>query len=90
MLNGLDLNLVIAILFGIFVIYLLAKLLWPPVQFILKFLIRMLIGVVILVAFNYLGAIWGLSIGVNPVTGFTVGLLGVHGLLLLAVLAYLL
>ncbi|NMB40451.1 MAG: pro-sigmaK processing inhibitor BofA [Firmicutes bacterium] len=85
----LDINFILAFLFGIFVLYLLARVLYFPLRIFFRFLLNSIAGGVLLAIFNYFGALWGLQIGLNIVTAIIVGLLGVPGILLLLILQYL-
>lgn len=81
-----DLNVVLAIAFGIMGLYLLARLLVYPLRVLTKIAASSLIGAVLLVVFNFLGGFVGLSIGVNIFTVLTVGFLGAPGFLTLLII----
>lgn len=82
----LEVNQIIAIFFGLLVIYMLARLLYLPAKLFLNLLGNTLVGGGLLALFNLLGAYWGLGIGINVLTALLVGLLGVPGIILLLVL----
>lgn len=82
----LDLNQIIALFFGLLVIYLLARLLYLPAKLFISLLGNTVVGGGLLVLFNVAGSYFGLSIGVNILTALLVGLLGVPGIVLLMVL----
>ena len=84
-----DINFVLAFLFGIFVLYLLARILYFPLRIFFRFLVNSIAGGILLAIFNYFGAFWGLQIGLNIVTALVVGLLGIPGIILLLILQHL-
>jgi len=88
--NGLDINLIIAAIFGLIIVYVLFRLLTFPFRLFLSLISKAAVGAVILVIFNLLGAWWGISIGINPITILIAGILGAPGVLMMAVLQYLL
>ena len=69
---------------GIFII---GKIFIVPIKVIIKLIINSLLGVVLLYVINIIGAICGLHIGINVVTALVVGILGIPGAVLLAVLS---
>ncbi len=81
-----DLNLVIAFVFGLLLLYLLVRLLYLPLKIFLKLLGNALVGGIILAIFNAVGTFWGLAIGINIFTAFLTGILGIPGIILLLVL----
>ncbi len=84
--EAVDLNLVIAGLFGIIILYMLIKLLVYPFRAIARILLQLSTGVLVLVIFNLAMSYWGVSIGVNPATGLLVGILGPPGFITLMLL----
>jgi len=81
-----DLNFIVAFFFGILVIYLLARVLYFPLRLFFRFLLNAFAGGVLLVIFNFIGAFFGLQIGLNVVTALVVGVMGVPGIVLLLIL----
>lgn len=84
-----DVNIILAFFFGALVIYLLARLLYFPMRLFFRFLINTLAGGLLLLLFNYIGAYWGVQIGLNVVTALIVGLMGLPGVVLLLILQHL-
>ena len=80
-----DLNIVLAFIFGIMLLYILARLLVYPMRVFAKAVGNSVVGAVLLVIFNAIGALFGLSIGVNVITALVVGFLGVPGLVTLMI-----
>lgn len=85
----LQLNQIIAIFFGLLVVYMLARLLYLPAKLFLIILGNTVAGGGLIALFNLLGVFWGISIGINVLTALLVGLLGVPGIFLLLVLQHL-
>lgn len=85
-----DINLIFAVLLGIFLIWIIGKILLKPIKLVVKLLYNSLIGLVLLLALNFIGGFFGLAIAVNWVTVLVAAFLGVPGLILLLALQYLL
>lgn len=81
---------VIFVLFAIALIFLIAKLATAPVQMMLKLLTNSLVAVVILCFISMIGDSWGVHLPINPITVLLIAILGLPGLLLVAVLYFLL
>ena len=79
----LDFNSVLAFAFAAILLYLIARILLVPFKLIIKLVINALIGGVLLIIFNLLGAPLGLHVGINVITALVVGFLGIPGLILL-------
>lgn len=60
-----------------------------PIKFFFKLLWSTFVGFLLLVVFNVLGGMIGLTIAVNVVTALTVGILGIPGLILLLLIKWL-
>ena len=73
----------LAIAFGCAVLYVLVRVFDAPVKWLLRVLGGGVLGLGALWVWNTLFTPHGWGIGLNPVTGATVGLLGVPGFLLL-------
>ena len=83
-----DLHIVAAYLFGLILLFVLARLLYVPLRFIGRLLINALIGLFLLVLFNAIGGLVGLHIALNPVTALVVGFLGIPGVVVLFVIRH--
>lgn len=77
---------VAAYIVGLVLLYVLGWLLLVPLKFILKLLLNGVIGGAALWALNWLGALVGLSIAINPLNALITGFFGIPGVLLLLVL----
>lgn len=81
-----DLNIILAFVFGLMVLYLLARILVYPMRVLTKAVGNSLVGAVLLIIFNLVGGFMGLSVSVNVVSALVVGFLGVPGLLTLLII----
>ena len=57
-----------------------------PIKIIGKLIINSILGVVLLYIINLVGALWQFHIGINVITALVVGILGIPGAILLAIL----
>ena len=71
---------------GVLILYVLCKLLAAPLKLILKLVCNALVGVVVLILFNLVGGLFGLSLAVSPLNALIVGVLGAPGVILLVIL----
>jgi len=76
-------NIIIAGLFLLVILYLMAQIFFKPVKLLWKILLNSLIGLVLLLATNYVGSFWQFSLPVNIITVLISGFLGLPGVLLL-------
>jgi inhibitor of the pro-sigma K processing machinery len=76
-------NLVMAILFLLVIIFIIAQLIMKPLKLIWKLVINSIIGLVLLVFTNYIGAYFDFSLPLNVLTVLIAGFLGIPGILLL-------
>ncbi len=77
---------IIAFIIGIIALYALSVLLVVPVKIIIRLVINGIMGGLILLLVNLVGGLFGLSIGINPVTSIIAGFLGVPGVVLLLII----
>ncbi|HHY39773.1 MAG TPA: SigmaK-factor processing regulatory BofA [Syntrophaceticus sp.] len=80
---------VIGVLFGLFLLFLVGQAFWKQIRFLLTVGLRMVLGGLFLLLVNYCAGPMGFTIGVNPASILTLGLLGFPGFLLLAALKFL-
>ncbi|HPF19987.1 MAG TPA: pro-sigmaK processing inhibitor BofA family protein [Syntrophomonas sp.] len=76
-------NLVMAILFLLFIVFIIAQLIMKPLKLIWKLVINSVIGLALLVLTNYVGAYFDFSLPLNVLTVLIAGFLGIPGILLL-------
>lgn len=69
----------------IMAIILFGKMLILPIKLIVKLILNSLLGGLIIVAVNWIGAAFNLHIGLNIFTAIFVGILGIPGAILLAI-----
>lgn len=85
-----DYSIIIAYAFGLILLYIIGRILFVPVKFVLKLIYNGIIGGIMLWFLNIVGSYFGLHIAINPVTALVAGFLGVPGVILLVVLKYVL
>lgn len=68
-------------------IIIVGKIFIVPIKLIIKLLVNSIIGIILLYIINLIGTAWGLHIGINAITAVFVGLLGIPGAILLAIIA---
>lgn len=80
----------LAYIFGIMMLFLVAKLLLIPIKIVWKLIVNAVIGGITLILINFLGAFLGVYIPINIITALITGLLGVPGVVLILILQYIL
>ncbi|MGI6558198.1 MAG: pro-sigmaK processing inhibitor BofA family protein [Limnochordia bacterium] len=85
-----ELTVIIAYLFGLMLLYILARLLLIPLRLAIRLLINGAIGGFLLWLVNLLGMFVGVYLPINPITALVAGFLGIPGVILLLVLKYVL
>ena len=83
-----ELTVIIAYLFGLMLLYILARLLLIPLRLAIRLLINGVIGGLLLWLVNLLGMFVGVYLPINPITALVAGFLGIPGVILLLVLRY--
>ena len=81
---------ILAFAAGILILYVLCKLLSAPLRLLGKLVINALVGALVLLLFNWIGGLFGLSIAINPLNALITGVLGAPGVILLLVLQWIL
>jgi len=79
---------VIGVLFGLFLLFLVGHAFWKQIRFLLSIGLRLVLGGMFLYLVNYCAGPMGFTIGINPASIITLGLLGFPGFLLLAALKF--
>jgi len=85
----LDHNILVAYAIGLLLLYLVARVLFVPIRWILILVYNSIVGGLMLWAVNLVGGYVGFHLPLNLITAPLVGFLGVPGLLMLTVLKYL-
>ncbi len=80
---------VIGVLFGLFLLFLVGQAFWKQIRFLLSIGVRMILGGLFLLLVNYCAGPVGFTLGINPASIITLGLLGLPGFLLLVALKFL-
>jgi inhibitor of the pro-sigma K processing machinery len=75
-------NLIMAALFFLVILYILAQVVVKPIKLLWKLLLNSAVGIVLLMLTNYVGAYFAFSIPINVITVLITGFLGVPGILL--------
>ncbi|MBR6755874.1 MAG: pro-sigmaK processing inhibitor BofA family protein [Peptococcaceae bacterium] len=83
-------QLIALLVFSAFVIFLLAKLFASPLQSMLKLMLNSVIAVVLLCFAGIIGEYLGINFPINPLTIVLVAILGLPGLILIALMNFLL
>lgn len=78
-----EFNVVLAYLFGIILIYLVGRIFLMPLKLVIRLIYNGLIGGIMLWVLNLIGASFGFTIAINPITALVAGFLGLPGIVLL-------
>ena len=81
---------IFAYIFGIIMLFLVAKLLLIPIKIVWKLAVNAVIGGITLLLINFIGGFFGLYIQINIITALIVGILGVPGVIMILILQYIL
>ncbi len=76
-------NLVMAALFLVVIIFIIAQLIMKPIKLIWKLLLNSVIGLLLLILANFVGAYFSFALPINIITVLISGFLGIPGILLL-------
>ncbi len=71
---------------GIILIFIILKIFYKPLKFLIKILLNSIFGGIVLFVLNLVGGNIGMSIGINAFTALITGVLGAPGLSLLLLL----
>lgn len=74
---------ILAFLAGVLILRILCKLLKFSVKIVGRLIGNAIVGAVILLAFNFVGGIFGVTVSLTPFHALLVGVLGVPGVILL-------
>lgn len=76
-------NVIMAALFLLVILYLVAQIFMKPIKLLWKLLFNSAVGVVLLLVVNYIGSYVDFSLPINVITVLVAGFLGIPGLFLL-------
>ncbi len=85
-----DYTMIVPILIGVGALFIVLKLLALPMKLIIKLVINGLVGGVVIYVINLIGLNFGFFIDLNWITALIVGILGVPGVVIVAILHFLL
>lgn len=88
--GNMDISAILAFVFGLFLLYIIGILLVIPIKIIFKLIVNGVIGGILLLLFNLIGGIFGLTLVINPLNAIIAGLLGIPGVILLLIIQILL
>ena len=83
-------TMILPILIGVAILFVVLKLLALPMKLIIKLVVNGLIGGVIIFVINLIGANFGFTIDLNWISALIVGILGIPGVIIAAILQFLL
>ena len=75
---------------AVIAVFIILKILAWPIKKIIKILINILIGAVLLLLVNYVGAFFNFVIPINWISALVVGTLGIPGVIILVILKFVL
>jgi len=84
--GGVDLTVVLAYTVGLIAVYILFRLLWVPAKLALRCGYALLVGVAVIGGLNLIGRYLAFHLPLNVVSVFTVGFLGIPGIVLVIAL----
>ncbi len=76
-------NIVMAGLFLLVIIFIIAQVIMKPIKLVWKLLLNSVIGLLLLLLTNFLGAYFSFALPINVITVLVSGFLGIPGILLL-------
>lgn len=85
-----ELEVIVAYVFGLILLYFIARILLVPLKLIGRLLLNGVVGGILLFVFNLVGGYFSLYLPINPITAMVVGFLGIPGVVLLVALQQLL
>lgn len=85
-----SMQILFAVLFLIFLVYLVGRILVKPFKLVFKIFVNSLFGLLLLWGYNFIGDYFGLIIPINLLTILIAGFLGIPGLILLIILNFIL
>lgn len=80
-----ELGILLAYALGIFALYVVGYMFLVPIKILLRLVINSIAGAITIILINWIGSFWGIHISLNILSAVIVGILGVPGVILLAV-----
>ena len=85
-----EVGILLAYAFGMLVLYMIGYVFLVPIRMLMKLMLNSLLGGLLILAVNWLGASFGVIIPLNILTSVAVGILGIPGALLIFLLTHVL
>lgn len=85
-----DFTMILPILIGVGILFVVLKLLALPMKLIIKLVINGIVGGILIFVVNLIGTNFGFMIDLNWITALIVGFLGVPGVVIVAILQFIL
>lgn len=85
-----DFTMILPILIGVGILFVVLKLLALPMKLIIKLVINGIVGGILIFVVNLIGTNFGFMIDLNWITALIVGFLGVPGVVIVAILQFVL
>lgn len=85
-----EVGILLAYAFGILVLYMIGYVFLVPVKMLMKLILNSLLGGLLILAVNWIGASFGIMIPLNILTSAAVGILGIPGAFLVFLLTHIL
>ncbi len=82
----LEYSVIFTYIIGIAVLFFIGKFLTVPMKVVLKLIYNAVLGGIAILVINFAGGFFHFNIGLNPITAFITGVLGVPGVLMLIAL----
>ena len=83
-----DFTMILPILIGVGILFVVLKLLALPMKLIIKLVINGIVGGILIFVVNLIGTNFGFMIDLNWITALIVGFLGVPGVIIVAILQF--
>lgn len=77
-------NIIIAALILLVILYIIIQVFLKPVKLVWKLLMNSIVGIILLLLSNYIGAYFAFALPINIITVLIAGFLGIPGIILLA------
>lgn len=82
---GMEIGVFLAYAFALLMVYVFGRFLLMPLKRMAGWLVSSLLGGIVIILVNYFGATYGLFVPLNLITAVVTGILGVPGIVLLAI-----
>lgn len=82
---GMEIGVFLAYAFALLMVYVFGRFLLMPLKWMAGWLVSSLLGGIVIILVNYFGVTYGLFVPLNLITAVVTGILGVPGIVLLAI-----